>query len=153
MNDYSTKDILRIVLLLILLGIGIFAYTHYKIGYAFVREKLADFKLIPIPETFTELYFEDHSSLPTHTVAGKTDSFSFTIHNIEYATTTYPYSVYFEYNLLLTKVLFEKDTVTLAPGEVKTITVSHTWKSGELQGKVVVLLESTNQYINFLLSH
>jgi len=35
------------------------------------------------PETFTELYFEDHLSLPNMVTLFKENNFKFTIHNLE----------------------------------------------------------------------
>lgn len=128
-----------------------FIYTMRDAVQENIHRKLSDWKLIPIPETYTELYFEDHTSLPKKTTAGEVTTFSFTIHNMEGVTTTYPYEVYFEYPLSGEKVLFAKDSVTLQKGEYETISVSHTWLSSRLQGKVVVKLLELDQHIVFLL--
>src|SRR5258708_5353987 len=45
------------------------------------------------PETFTELYFDNHTTLPATTVPNKSYSFAFTIRNLENKDMTYPYQV------------------------------------------------------------
>lgn len=50
-------------------------------------------KLLPEPERLTELYFTHPNSLPTSYVPGQTQTVSFTVHNLEYATTDYHYAV------------------------------------------------------------
>ncbi len=150
MSKYYNKKTLFYIVGSIIIFLGVFLYTQRVAAYKNINEKLSDWKLIPIPETYTELYFEDHASLPKKTKAGEITTFSFTVHNMEGIVTEYPYEVYFKYTQLGWKVLFEKGIVTLNPGESKTIKVSHMWRSSELQGKVVVELLGLDQYIDFL---
>jgi hypothetical protein len=108
-------------------------------------------KLIPQPERFTELYFENASALPRATVARQTASFAFTIRNFENATTAYPYEVYFEYPNG-ERIGFATGTVVLANNASLTIAVSHMFPSSNLHGSVVVDLPSQGgQSIDFLL--
>ncbi len=150
MTTHHTKKTLFYIVGSLIIFLSIFLYTNRTVAYKKIHEKLSEWKFIPIPETYTELYFEDHASLPKKTTAGQKTTFSFTIHNMEGIVTTYPYEVYFKYTNLGWKVIFLKGTVTLAPGEFQTITISHTWRSSELEGKVVVELLGSNQYIDFL---
>jgi hypothetical protein len=46
-----------------------------------------------MPETFTELYFENHINLPTTFIPGKPIAFTFTLHNLEYKNFNYAYSI------------------------------------------------------------
>jgi hypothetical protein len=46
------------------------------------------------PETFTELYFEDHINLPKTIIPQKEYHFMFTVHNLEYKVMEYPFVVY-----------------------------------------------------------
>lgn len=71
------------------------------------------------PETFTELYFENHTQLPTKIEKGKEYSFSFTIHNLENQDMVYPYTVYLQRDNVKTTI-FQK-IVTLKKDEYKTI--------------------------------
>ncbi|MFC1682102.1 hypothetical protein ACFL0X_00625 [Nanoarchaeota archaeon] len=47
-------------------------------------------------EPLTELYFEDHTTLPKHIFLNKPYNYSFTIHNLEYQNTSYTYKVFSE---------------------------------------------------------
>lgn len=49
-------------------------------------------------EPLTELYFEDHTSLPKHIFLNKPYDFSFTINNLEYQDVEYSYNITKEYN-------------------------------------------------------
>lgn len=114
-----------------------------------VYAELNNLKLIPIPERFTELYFDNASSLPRQTVLHGRVSFSFTIHNLEGAMTTYPYQVYFEYPNGF-QVMFASSTTVLADNAFTTITISHTFHASNETGRVIVSLTSFNQDIDFL---
>lgn len=61
-----------------------------------IIDTLKSYKLWPMPEPLTELYFENHTKLPTTVTPGDPVSFSFTIHNIEYKPMEYPYQVRIE---------------------------------------------------------
>ena len=135
-------------LLLILFALSSLAY----IERASIYKGLDRLKLIPQPEHFTELYFENHSSLPKQSISGKNVSFSFTIHNLEGATTTYPYSVYFEYPSGF-RVIFQNSTTTIADDMYQTIATSHVWRASNLSGKIIVELTNMDQKIDFILSN
>lgn len=139
---------LRIFILAVFLVVLLFVFLWTQ--QQFVWAQIKNFNLVPIPERFTELYFNDYSSLPRKTVAKEFISFSFIIHNLEGATTTYPYSVYFQYPDGY-KVVFAADAITLADGQYQTIIASHTWLASDLQGKVVAELNNLNQHIDFIL--
>jgi len=51
----------------------------------------------PAPESFTELYFNNHTSLPEYTAINQTIPFSFTLHNLENANKTYNYTISTEF--------------------------------------------------------
>jgi hypothetical protein len=109
-----------------------------------------DWKLLPQPEQFTELYFNNYLSLPKTSVAGKPFTFSFTIHNIENATTVYPYAVYFKYPDGARTTL-RTGSVTLANDATTTIPITYTFQTSDLHGEVVVALTELNQTIDFIL--
>ncbi len=140
-----------IVILLILAAIAAGSYLIAQFYGSTVYAGLNSLKLIPQPERFTELYFNNSSNLPRATVAKKPISFSFGIHNVEATTTVYPYEVYFVDNTGY-RVNFTSGTVTLASDASTTISVSYTFQSSNLTGEVVVNLPSlNNQSIDFLL--
>jgi hypothetical protein len=143
----SRPAITLIILVCVILAGSFFLYQEKSVVYA----DLNSLKLIPQPETFTELYFENASYLPRATVAGQPISFSFGIHNVEYATMTYPYEVYFEYPDG-SQIYFTSGTVTLASDASTSIPVTYTFQASGLVGKVVVDLPSLgDQQIDFLL--
>jgi hypothetical protein len=100
------------------------------------------------PETFTELYLENHLTLPKETIIKKAETFSFTIHNLEYKTMTYPYEVYIQDTAGRKEVLI-KDIVKLKHDEKKTIPVYYELLQPIKRAKVVVNLTAKQQEIHF----
>lgn len=101
------------------------------------------------PETFTELYFEDHSNLPSTASASGTINFSFTVHNLENKKFDYPYEVYLEWDH--SKTIIDKNHLTLNPDEYKTTKISYTPVKEITTAKVVINLISKEQQIYFWL--
>jgi len=77
--------IIVISVLGMLLGFGYFVFTHDVFN--------ARTALTPKPEPFTELYFEDHLSLPISHPSNQPLNFAFTINNLEFQPTTYQVEV------------------------------------------------------------
>jgi len=150
---------LIIVLLILALFAGLFLLYQNRAG---MYAELVKWKLVPESQTFTELYFDNSLALPKTAVPGQPISFSFSIHNVEGVTTSYPYAVYFLYPDG-TQFSFTSGSVTLADNASTSITVSHTFAaatagagasstaSSSIQGSVVVSLTQLNQSIDFLL--
>ena len=108
------------------------------------------------PETFTELYFEDHTHLPLEIKPTYTPPinfplkgyvFAFTIHNLENKDMQYPYEVYID--LAGEKTLIEKKTVVVKNNESKTIKESFSALHNSPTRKIVVNLIEKNQQIDF----
>jgi hypothetical protein len=99
------------------------------------------------PETFTELYFEDHLSLPNKVTLFKENNFKFTIHNLENKDMEYPYEVYIDVNK--EKQMIDKKSVLIKNNEYKTISEAFTIIVPIQRAKVVVNLISKNQQIHF----
>lgn len=99
------------------------------------------------PETFTELYFEDHINLPKAAIKNKVNDFKFTIHNLEYKTMTYPYTIYAEVDGI--KQELDKGSVTLRHDDYRTILESFSLVSDAKRAKITVLLTDKNQSIHF----
>lgn len=115
-----------------------------------VNSVLVKLNLIPITETFTELYFDDYSKLPTKSVAGEAINFNFTIHNLEGRDITYPYTVYFEYPSGQ-KITIKNAEVAVADGGYGKVNIKYAFQTSNLYGKVYVKLDNLNQKINFIL--
>ena len=137
--------VISIVAAVLILG-AVFLYA----GRAVVYADLVGLNLVPAPEHFTELYFQNPASLPKQTIANQPISFSFVIHNLEGATTTYPYLIFFQ-SPFGNPVIFATGTISLADGAWETISDSYTFPESNLQGTVVVELTSLGQQIDFLL--
>src|SRR5665648_1047660 len=99
------------------------------------------------PETFTELYFEDHLSLPNKVTLFKENNFKFTIHNLENKVMVYIYEVYIDVNR--EKQMIDKNSVIIKNNEYKTITEDFTITVPSQRVKVVVNLMGKNQQIHF----
>ncbi len=99
------------------------------------------------PETFTELYFEDHLSLPNKVTLFEKNNFKFTIHNLENKDMVYVYEVYIDVNR--EKQMIDKNSVLIKNNEYKTITKNFTITVPTQRVKVVVNLIGKNQQIHF----
>ncbi|HEX9153502.1 MAG TPA: DUF1616 domain-containing protein [Candidatus Saccharimonadales bacterium] len=58
-----------------------------------IYDQLYSWKLIPRPERLTELYFTEHTKLPTTYAPAQQQTVKFTTHNLEYRKTTYKYVI------------------------------------------------------------
>ena len=99
------------------------------------------------PETFTELYFEDHLSLPNKVVIFKENNFKFTIHNLENKDMVYIYEVYIDVNR--EKQMIDKNSVLIKNNEYRTITEDFAITVPTQRVKAVVNLICKNQQIHF----
>ncbi len=99
------------------------------------------------PETFTELYFEDHLFLPNKVTIFKENNFKFTIHNLENKDMVYIYEVYIDLNR--EKQMIDKSSVLIKNNEYKTITEDFTITVPMQRVKVIINLINKNQQIHF----
>lgn len=101
------------------------------------------------PESFTELYFEDHTHLPKTVEVKKEYSFIFTIHNLENKKMSYPYLVYLETEG--NKIIFDQGTVELENDGYKSIAENFS-PLKNIDMKITVDLVNKNQIIDFLMA-
>jgi hypothetical protein len=80
-----------------------------------LARQLNDLQLVPQPERYTELYFENHQQLPVLVKPGDKQDLPFTVHNREHNTITYSYKV-------MAGITEETDGYVLGEG---TITLAH----------------------------
>ena len=140
------KPIIRIGLLLLavcFIVVGFFQLVKHvpSVKEAFILATTVK------PETFTELYFEDHLSLPNKVTLFKENNFKFTIHNLENKDMVYIYEVYIDVNS--EKQMIDKSSVSIKNNEYKTITEDFTITVPMQRVKVVVNLINKNQQIHF----
>jgi len=98
------------------------------------------------PETFTELYFEDHLNLPKMIERHTEYSFVFTVHNVESKDVDYPYVVYLQRDNQ--KIILDQGNLNLKDNEYKS--VKEDFGPLKILGlKIVVELVNENQNISF----
>lgn len=115
-----------------------------------VIAKLNDWKLLPQEESFTELFLNNHLNLPKQVVKGQTVPFSFTIHNLEGKTVTYPYVVYLKIGGSY-RIPIARNSVTLDNKQSKAIVESYTFKNANQKATVFIELPSKEQSLHFFL--
>ena len=103
------------------------------------------------PETFTELYFEDHLSLPSKIIYLQENKFNFTIHNLENKDMEYLYEVYIDVNG--EKQVIDKNFVVIKKNEYKTISEYFTITLPTARARIIVNLININQQVDFWLEN
>ena len=104
------------------------------------------------PETFTELYFENHLKLPNTITPPQESLFKFTVHNLEYKDMEYPYEVYIkclDIGCNGDKQMIDEGKFTLKYGEYKTIDENFTITLPTARVEVIANLINKNQKIDF----
>ncbi len=109
--------------------------------------KLNEWKLISHEEQITELYIQ-YEDLPQQVVDGQTVPISFTIHNLEGAPMTYPYSVYVR-SPLGRQTPVADGTTTLQDREFQIVTVPYVYKTSSKGSLLVIELPSVKEDIHF----
>ncbi len=99
------------------------------------------------PETFTELYFEDHTKLPHTLTVSEQYSFRFTIHNLENRDMNYPYEFYVD--LGKDKLMLDKGNVFIKKDGYKTISRTFVVNDVLKRSRFVVNLINKDQHISF----
>ncbi len=89
-------------------------------------------------ETLTELYFQDHLSLPGKVIPNHQYSFAFTIHNLEHKDMDYPYEIYIDQDG--EKQYIDKNAVSIKDNETITIQQAFILSEPITRAKVVVEL-------------
>lgn len=141
----KSKLIIRIGLLF---GAVCFAAGIYLlINYIPSVKEAAILATIAKPQTFTELYFENHLSLPNKVSLFNENTFKFTIHNLENKDMEYIYEVYIDTNG--EKQIIYIDSVLIKNHGYKTIEVEFIIKIPIQRSKLVVNLINKNQQITF----
>ncbi|RJR28275.1 hypothetical protein C4561_00230 [candidate division WWE3 bacterium] len=141
-----------------------------------MMDKLNEWKLLPQPETLTELYFTDHLNLPISIAPNQKRYFEFTIHNMEEKDMTYTYEVYANIGdgsdedttessessestpsdndesadvFIPEKILIEEGEIKTASDQYKTVGITFELPMVKARNQVVVNLINKNQSIHF----
>ena len=144
-NKNIKSKVIRVVLLITvvcLFAVGVFKLVKYNsVKKAIILATTREL------QTFTELYFENHLSLPGRITLFKENNFKFTIHNLENKDMEYPYEVYIDTNG--EKQIISTDSVLIEDNGYKTISVVFTITIQIPRSRVVVNLIDKNEQINF----
>jgi hypothetical protein len=97
-----------------------------------------------VPEPFTELYFENHTTLPKYS---SSSSFIFSIHNHE--NTQMQYDVLIKIEGQNVSDAIEDFSISIPDGARRTFRVNYTLPSAFGTGRVIVMLQGTSQSIHF----
>jgi hypothetical protein len=111
-------------------------------GIAILAIFLVVLSFIPLGiEPLTEVYFENHTELPSIIQVYSTYNFSFTVHNLEYQKMGYNYSVnaYDENDALLFSI--DSGNIVLEDNETRTISEKFTVIKSFSRMRVVVSIE------------
>jgi hypothetical protein len=137
------KNFPKIIIIALILVITVELINFFKVPL--IKETVANATTIK-PETFTELYFENHTTLPTKSTDGQEYGFTFTIHNLENQDMVYPYSVYYQFDNQQVPIL--NDIVGISDNSSKSIQT--TIPAVDFHPiKVVVELTNKKQDISF----
>lgn len=147
MNIPRRKLIWLVAVLLIFGGLG--ALTTVNAGA--ITRQLHDWKVLPEPERLTELYFADHQNLPTTYTPGQAQGFQFTVHNLEYRTTTYTYHIIQQNEAGTVEREITRGSFTLRQDESKTTPIAFSPTDQGARSKVVVKLSPVNEQISYWL--
>lgn len=127
--------------------LAIILFFIFFLDKSFVVSWLNNHKLLPQPEPFTELYFEDHELLPKELEATQEAEFKFTVHNLEYKTVNYEYEV--EAISTQSAELLDEGSFTLQHDGYKTIGGTVSTQEAQIRTKININLKNKNQSIHF----
>jgi hypothetical protein len=101
---------------------------------------------IPIGiEPLTEVYFENHTSLPANLFLNRDYNFTFTVRNLEYKEMTYNYSIKAEYPNV--SRVIATDTFTLADNESKSFYHEFSFKERFERAKIKIEVTKDNEEV------
>lgn len=140
-SQLLVKGILLVVCIALVLwgGIVVFSQSSFKKNLALATTVQ--------PEQYTELYFDNHLSLPSQVTPGAHYSFKFTIHNLTGKDAIYPYEVYLTVGGK--KILIDQKDILVHNNTSKTISETFTPNDVSQRSQIVVNLIKQNQQIAF----
>lgn len=141
-TNYQLIIRIELLILAVCFVIGLFQFVNIPPSL----EEVIALATTRKPETFTELYFENHVNLPKDIKRFEQYKFTFTIHNLENKDIDYPYIVYLQRGA--EKTIIYKDRVYVKNNEFKSIKKT-VGPLKNLRSKIVVELVDKNQNISF----
>ena len=141
------KTLIRVVYLIGALELLVCAYLYLRINPTIINTLTLATTIKPQP--FTEVYFQNHTQLPTIVLPGRQYSFTFTIRNHENKDMEYPYDMYIEQDG--EKQYIDHNSVTLKNNESITIQEGFLFTKPLTRAKVAISLLNKNQQVDFLI--
>jgi uncharacterized membrane protein len=117
-----------------------------------IKRQLNDWKLLPQPERLTELYFTHPNSLPSNYTASQAQAVDFTVHNLEYRTETYSYTIVEATEPGQTGVTLARGNFTLKQGDYKKVTERIILQPLASRVNVDVNLTNVNESVDYWLT-
>jgi hypothetical protein len=137
----TTKQLLKLVLLLIGVALAAELLVFCCLNKASIYNEFITLDLVPKPEKLTELYFNDNANLPSSVTSNQTIGFSFVIHNLE--TTDYLYTYEVSVNARGTRRIVDSGHVLVKNNQYYV--KSENIHSLPLPGRQKVVVELTNK--------
>ncbi|MCX7997132.1 MAG: DUF1616 domain-containing protein [Patescibacteria group bacterium] len=108
-------------------------------------------RLLPVPESYTELYLEDHLEIPVTLMPEQTASASFTIRNRERRTMNYRYTVSRTTGTDTARIA--SGTARLADGQARSFRFDYSIATTEPKTRFAIELDGMNQQIHFWINN
>lgn len=141
----------RLILVIsILLTAGLI--TTATVNNHVIARQLHTWKVLPEPERLTELYFTDHAKLPTVFFAGQQKTIGFTVHNLEYRTISYAFTVTQVSEDSTQRQELGSGSFTLKQGQSKTTPVQLTFANFVHRSQITVALKGSGEAVHFWIS-
>lgn len=142
----SYKKILLKLFLLIFIVASFFGLYQYALTVPAAAQFIR-LATVRNPETLTELYFENHTKLPSYVELDREYPYAFTIRNLELKDMNYRYRIYIDQEGK--KLPITSGNVSIKDGESKTIKQNLLQHNAKDRVKVVIELTDLNQQIDF----
>lgn len=135
------KHFLKLIPLVVGVIVVVSMLIFFNLNRASINNQLALLDLVPKPEKLTELYFDNHTQLPSSLPSNHIINFTFAIHNVETTDYQYAYRVVVDTNggrhiIDSGHLLIKNNQVYLKNEEFKLTNVS---------GRQDVIVEITNK--------
>ena len=121
-------------------------------AHSAIARQLNNWKLLPQPERFTELYFTHPTSLPTTYAPGETQIVAFTAHSLEHRITTYTFVVTVNNEVGNAEQTLARGSFTLTNNQTKNITETATLPPLGSREQITVTLTNMQTSIDYWLN-
>lgn len=114
-----------------------------------ITRQLHAWKLLPQPQSVTELYFTDHRKLPASYTPGQTQPVAFSIHNNSSQDATYTYAVSEQSEDGKQYREVARRAILVAPGATQSIEIPVVRTDFGERTRVGIYIVNSNQTINY----